>query len=282
MLTSRKHGPIFIVGTGRSGSFALANFFRSFPEVVSHHELEFNTLLRLGYLYQTGYLSLEQVVRELRISYMSHIDAGIRFIDCSNALSRLLLPLSILYPDATFINITRHPRRVVSSFFYKFVDLMYPVYGVTKIYEWEQNGRRPNLMPELDKRIWRFVHAEVLSTDLDEILINFDEFRFRMICDYVKNCQLEIDEAIEAHPQINYFEKQFETLLDVRILSEFVGNLDLELKNGMETVLNKPTNVAFPKNYFLTENQQEVFHKVCFSTMERLNYTYDNESFAQY
>ena len=48
-----------------------------------------------------------------------------KWVDSSNALPWIIKPLSKIFPDAYFIHLIRDGRKVVSSFYNKFGDIMY-------------------------------------------------------------------------------------------------------------------------------------------------------------
>ena len=121
----------FVLGTGRSGTYSIYNSLKNYPDVLCEHEFDFENLLKLGTLKFHNLISREVIIKELN-NYKIKIDNLLNkkiFIDISNALPLLIDELKIVFPNSKIFWVSRNGYKVVSSFYFKFNELMYPDNG---------------------------------------------------------------------------------------------------------------------------------------------------------
>lgn len=128
------HQPVFIIGSPRSGTTALARALAAHPDLWTSHESYFlNGLFGDGratrvHTRQTeraapGWLNTEQVDRAEFLAYVgvglnalfTSRSGGRRWIDQTPLYTVFAEGLAELFPDALFLHIVRDGRRVVNS-----------------------------------------------------------------------------------------------------------------------------------------------------------------------
>lgn len=261
--------PVFILGSGRSGTYALAQAFRKSANAESHHEYLFENVLADAVLYHMGRLSESEILARLRETHVAavHYCQKPIWIDCSNALPWLVRPLLTLFPDAKFVHVVRNGRRVVSSFFNKFDDVMYADASVNTLKNWLAG--KSTVKPPPEKKYWRpmpDVHAE-----------GHDEFlrmdRFARLCYYWTESNRTVADVIEAEPSARARLVKFEDLKRPELfagIADFIGLQEIE---AVFAAMARPINVAVPQTFELTPEQDAMFVNHCGPTMERFGYT---------
>ena len=258
----------FILGTGRSGTYSLYKFFKKNSDYSVYHEFLFEKLLKIGTKKFHRITTKDEIIKELQIykdSILKKSDT-VNILDISNALPLLLDELKVVFPEANFIWISRNGLKVVSSFYNKFQDMMYPVSGMQKLNKFLVNGDLPE--PIEDKTIWRplYLNPELKQT------------RFKNICyhwTYYEEIGLQNQDIFSLKMKFENIikdESKFKLLLE---------NLNMDYKNKFFDEIQKPTNVQVPSNIKLNLNEHKLFNNICLNTMKRLNYL-NNEYDVKY
>jgi hypothetical protein len=260
----------FVIGTGRSGTFALAKAFELFESIAAHHEFNFEPVLQQAILFRLGRRTRIQVRDFLLENYRPAILAAGRpcWVDCSNALPWLIEPLAELFPEAEFVFVSRHGKRVVSSFFHKFTQDMYADECVAEL-QAHLRGEVPEPPPL--KRYWRPVPLPG-----DPLAAWFDQAdRFGRLCYYWTATNDHTLAALAQFAPNRHAVYGFESILaDPAVRFRFLTHFPLPPDGParIESFLQRPINVAEPVTYPLTAEQDATFGHICGGTMGRLGY----------
>ncbi len=148
--------PIFFLSSGRSGTYQIYKYFKNFENIDSAHERFFEDILKVAIKYRLNLISFDEVCIFLNQEYKESFKNSSKFfwVDSSNALPWIIEPLTAVFPNAKFIHLARDGSKVVSSFYNKYQDIMYPKEGVDILLNWLKNPIIDN-EPDPDKKIWR-------------------------------------------------------------------------------------------------------------------------------
>ena len=235
--------------------------------IISNHEYKFERLLKVGVSYRMNLLKKEDVLIFLQNEYSEEmINCTSKYwLDSSNALPWIIEPLFDEYPNAKFVYLTRDGKKVVSSFFNKLKEIMYPEWGVKEFKSFLESGDNE---PKEDKRVWRPLPG--YSKDL----INLKpSSRFELICWYWAELSSEIMNRTELLPKENFYQLKFEDFIaDVKCRDDLLSWLELDKKEFINIDLSRPVNVYEPKNYSFDLNQELVFKDICGNINYQLGY----------
>ncbi len=266
-----KTSPIFILGSGRSGTFSLVQSLKTYSEVEVHHEYLFENILRNAVLFYLKRMSLEAIREILTETHVAavHYSNKRLWIDSSNALPWVTTPLYQLFPEAKFIHITRNGRRVVSSFYHKFSEIMYNDRDVNVLKEWLDDPGK--VMPPAEKKYWRPIpqRGEQFSEEFAEM------DRFERLCYYWTTINLHIEQCMNEVPSEQKILFRFEDLLDAEHFSAFIDYIGLDYNDEAYNILRKPQNVHIPKSFPLSPEQENQFNTICGETMKKFGYSGD-------
>ena len=265
---------IGIVGTGRNGTYALSRILDLDIHSEAHHEYNFEPMLKLGFLKHYGIISesySDEVFRESHYSALYHSQFD-RFIDCSNALSWLIPSAASQFSKYKIVDVPRNGRRVVSSFYNKFKDLMYPVEAVETMNYWLMNQESSIEFPPPHKKYWRILPLIKFDKSISTSDTNFNRYRFSALCNYwVQTNKIIQNDMQNLSPHLVH-QVKFEELLEPKGFKELVDFLEIPATPEMLEKLKHPINVHEPVNYNLTYEQEEIFLEICGSTMVELGY----------
>lgn len=112
------YAPIFVLNTGRSGSSLLHKVFRSFDSIKAYHEAPPNLFLQSNYAYHNQYqeLVLQKMFETARIELM--LEAAVnnkRYLETNQCMVFFCRQILLLFPQAKFIHVVRHPGDFVRS-----------------------------------------------------------------------------------------------------------------------------------------------------------------------
>ena len=266
-----KTTPVFILGSGRSGTFSLVQCLKKYDEVEVHHEYLFENILRDAVLYYMKKITDDEIRKRLQETHAAAVFYSRKniWIDCSNALPWVVTPLHTMFPEAKFIYIIRNGRRVVSSFYHKFSDVMYNDRDVQVLHEWLADPGK--IMPPPEKKYWRPVPQKG-----DRFYDRFPRMdRFERLCYYWAAINSNIEECLAHIPESGKSYFKFEDLLDVDHFRRFLDSIGLHYNDEAYGVLNKPQNVHVPKSYPLSPAQEAQFVDICGETMKMHGYSGD-------
>ena len=184
--------PIFIVGSGRSGTRTFFRMLTGADNVEIHHEYNVLEVQRLGVLYKNKLINKKEALAKLDEIYTPAIDYSDAkvWLDSSNKCSWIIDLLSELYPEAKFLSVVRDGRKVVASFYYKLREEMYDDRSNAVMMNFLSNKEAKPLMPPLEKKYWWYVPFE------DQV--EFERFRtynrFQRVCFHWKTVNTVIME----------------------------------------------------------------------------------------
>jgi hypothetical protein len=242
----------FILGTGRSGTYSIFKSLENIEDINVNHESNFDFLLWLGTLKFHRKISSDFIINELQ-SYKEHIDSGLgsgeRFFDVSNALPLIIPELKEVFKDSTIVWVSRHAYKVVSSFYFKFEDLMYPKVGMQVLLNFlKSNSGIDELLP--DKRSCRPLYSSKMDSWM----------RLRNICyHWVHYESLALD-----YSNLIDIKMKFEDISSDKIkIEEFLSFLGLSTSIVDMKYFAVPSNVAIPENFEFDHREFEIFSEIC-------------------
>jgi hypothetical protein len=280
MMTSYKTQPVFVIGTGRSGTYQLSKLFQGIDEIEVKHEYLFENFLKSCVLYRMGIIDEEKIVKLITSDYLGAIKYNNTkfWLDCSNALAWIVEPLYKVFPEAKFIHVVRDGRKVVSSFYNKFEDVMYNDKDVSVLLRWLKNSSQ-NVEPPSEKKYWRPVPSKG-----ERYYNEFSEFsRYQRLCYYWQDCVMKINESFQKIPDSQKFVFSFEDILYSNVtLKDYLNIFELDINSKFLAKLKKPINVEIPKDFPLTEEQTYHFWEIAGDAMKFYNYKIDEEYDVRY
>lgn len=156
--------PIFIIGSGRSGTKLIADTLAKQKTITCHHQYNSVAVQRVGALYNSGKLSATGAVQELDPIYYPAVNFCETYIWCdvSNKATWVTKPLSMIFDNAKFIRVIRDGRAVIASYLNKLADNHYynPQLLIDHFYN-EGN------LPPLEERYWWPVQWGVIRTQFE-------------------------------------------------------------------------------------------------------------------
>jgi hypothetical protein len=263
-----------IIGTGRNGTYALSKILELDSRSEVHHEYNFEAILKMGFLRHYSLVTKTEIDEVL---CNSHYSAQLysefdKFIDCSNALSWVIPSIGSQFPRYKIVDIRRNGRRVVSSFYNKFKDTMYPRDAVAIMNNWLKNQADSVQAPPPHKKYWRILP----SIEFDESMLkndtSFDRFRFISLCHYWVETNKVIGNDMSNLSTNLIYRAKFEEVFQPKIFKNLAEFLEIQPTGEMFEKLQHPINVHEPINYSLTSEQEKIFLEICGSTMTDLGY----------
>jgi len=271
--------PIFIVGSGRSGTRSFFKMLSGTRGVEVHHEYSEYAVWqtpKLSVLYAMGLIDDAETIKLLQSWHGSSVFySDLQFwVDCSHKTSYLIKPLSVLFPEAKFLAIIRDGRKVVPSFYHKLALEMYTDKGVRVFADWLCNPSLPEPPPE--KEYW-------WKTPLPESN-EFNQFlgysRFERVCCHWRDTNQAIINAFSNLPSNRTMTIRLEDVINsesaLQTSFEFMG---ISYDSSHYAYLQKPRNVFMPLEFKLTTNQKAPFSEICGDLMASLGYA-DMEEFT--
>ena len=262
--------PIFIVGSGRSGTRMIYKLLSGIPHIEIHHEYLCTHIQQLAALYHMHVISQQTVKEKLLELYGAAIyySRAKHWIDSSNKLSWVIEPLFELFPSAKFVNITRDGRKVASSYFHKLSDEMYDDESVRVMQEWLKHQDRVPMPPPEKRYWWNIPRGD--DPFADEFPL-FDQFE-RACYQWVEANRV-ILETFEKIPKEQKLWVKLENLVkDKSVLEEFLAFFGVNYEEHYYEFLQTPQNVIFPIDFRLTGNQAKQFDRIASVMMAKLGY----------
>ena len=263
--------PIFIIGSGRSGTLQMAKMLENIEGVQAHHEYLFENILKPSVLHRMGLIKSEgikDILLETHVPAVHYSDEPV-WVDSSNALPWIIRPLYELFPNARFIHLLRDGRKVVSSFYHKFSEIMYSDECVYKLNKWIAN---PELLlsPPPEKKYWRPIPVKG-----EKYFEEFTKFnRFQRLCYYWQDCNIRIYESLSVVPDNQKASFHLEDLVsDSTVLECFLNIFGAKYDDSYLLKLKRPVNVHVPQNFPLTENERVEFNSIAGHAMNMFGYS---------
>lgn len=265
--------PIFVVSSGRSGTYALAKALALHDTVSSNHEYMIQYTQPTAFQYYHHLTGLEETCETLDCVYGSAVAYSNKeiWIDSSNKASWLIYPILKVFPNAKFIWLVRDGRKVVSSFFWKLAKECYDFDAVESMYRW-MHSPDSYPMPPPEKKYWWPLPPGVPG-----------RFQFDLLCWHWAEVNRVIDNDLGWVNTENRLFMRLEDLATQRTkLEELLNFLDLPWRDDVWEQMRIPENVGKPEDALLTPAQLEVFWKECGTMMKRFSYTNTEEYKMEY
>ena len=262
--------PIFIVGSGRSGTRMMYKLLSGIPHIEIYHEFVCTHIQPLAAKYFMGLINKEELKKEILRLHGSaiHYSEAKYWVDSSNKLSWIIGPLYDMFPNAKFIHIMRDGRRVVSSFYHKLSSEIYDDTSVKIMTDWLNN---PDKLPEPppEKKYWWNIPQKGQPFYKDFPSFN----QFERICYHWTEVIRVINKAFKNIPKKQKFEIKLEDLVSNKnALKRFLTFFEVEYKEHFFEYLKRPQNVFFPMNFDLTMDELKSFNKIAGETLRMLGY----------
>jgi hypothetical protein len=237
-------------------------------EVEAHHEYLFENILSDAVLYFLGRIDEKVIITKLTETHAMavHYSKKPIWIDCSNALPWIVKPLHSLFPEAKFVLVVRNGRRVVSSFYHKFADVMYADDSVSALRGWLES--RSSFKPPPEKKYWRPIPLENDPAYHNFLCMN----RFERLCYYWETINAHVHNMFKNMAQTKVMTVKFEDLKSQENFSRLTDFIAIKQTAGMFETLARPINVHIPKTFPLTTDQEASFERLCGGAMAYLGY----------
>jgi len=279
-MESQKTTPVFIVGSGRSGTRSLGLMLAGIDGIESHHEYLCTHIQPIAAQYAMKLISKNECKRailDLHGNAIFYSKARL-WIDASNKLSWIIKPLYELFPSAKFIHVVRDGRKVVSSFYHKLSPEIYDDESVAVLSSWIHNPRKyPKPPPE--KKYWWNIPQKG-----QKFYKEFPAFsQFERICYHWAEALQVISKSFKEIPSTQRLEVRLEDLVNQKkTLRNFFDFLSIPYEDHYYEYLQKPRNVFFPMDFNLTDEQTSQFMSFGKDAMKKFGYTSKKTSKMNY
>jgi len=272
--------PVFILGSGRSGTFQMIKLLEAINNIEAHHEYLFENILKTSVLYRMGMADKKDVKSLLNSTHAAalHYSNAIYWVDSSNALPWIVEPLHELFPHARFIHLLRDGRKVVSSFYNKFVKVIYDDHSVDIVKAWLADPAR-KVEPPAEKKYWR-----PFPIKDERFVAEFSAFdRFQRLCYYWQDCNLWIKDALNHVPVNQKITLHLEDVVSKPdVLEQFLAVFEVTYDERFMDLLKRPVNVHIPKNFPFTATQYAQFNAIAGNAMQVFGYDTREEYQVEY
>ena len=262
--------PVFVVGSGRSGTRTIYKLLSGLPTIEIYHEYVCTHIQQAAVLYYMGIIDRGEVKRQIMRLHGSAIYySKCRFwVDCSNKLSWIIEPLLELFPLAKFVNLTRDGRKVANSYLHKLGDEMYDDESVRTLQEWMAH-RHERPMPPPEKKYWWNIPQP--GQPFANEFPHFDQFQ--RACYQWREANRVILGSFRQVPTSRQLIVKLEELTtDRNTLKKFLTFFGVQYEEHHLEFLRTPQNVIFPMDFSLTDTQRKQFEAIAGDMMERLGY----------
>lgn len=247
---------------------------------TAHHEYAFESTLRQAVLLQMEMIDGAIISQFIQSNHKSAIHYSTQpfWCDSSNALPWIIQPLYETFPNAKFIHLIRDGRKVVSSFYHKFEKIIYADEDVAILNQWI-NDPSSCPMPPPEKKFWRPIPTKD-SADYAA----FSEFnRWQRLSYYWQLVNQKIQQSMSALPAANcHFVRLEELTTQPALLSSLFEFIGLPYRESYFEQIQKPVNVAIPKNFQISDNELEQFNAIAGPTMLQFGYKSEREYELKY
>ena len=261
--------PVFVVGSGRSGTRMIYKLLSGLNGIEIHHEYFISTIQPLAAKYYMGLISRKAILAVLKNSYASAVyySPAKYWIDCSNKLSWLIEPLSMLFPESKFVHIIRDGRKVVSSFYHKLPFEMYDDKSVQILQNWLVDNKLPEPPPE--KKYWWNIPRQGQPYDRD-----FKDYnQFQRICYHWVEILRVIKESLKTIPDNRKLIVKLEDLVRNRqTFKKFLDFVEVDYQEQLYRYTQTPQNVIMPVDFKMTPIESKMFKDICAKTMKEYGY----------
>lgn len=262
--------PIFIVGSGRSGTRTLFRMLSGTPGIEIHHEYAVLETQQLAALYSMGRIDADEVKRRIARMHGAaiHYSESDTWIDSSNKLFWIINPLAEQFPTSRFLAIVRDGRKVVASFYYKLREEMYDDDSTTSLSQWLADPQN-NPCPPPEKRIWWNIPQ--VGQPWHEVFPLFDRLQ-RVSYHWAECNRVILDSFARLAPERVKVVKLEQLRSNPILLEETLDFLGIPMDETYMPYLQTPRNVFLPLDFQLTQRQLVAFSAICDSMMHTLGY----------
>lgn len=263
--------PIFIVGTGRSGTRTMFRMLSGMDNVDIHHEYNVLTVQKTGVMYHSKIWSKKKCLKILEEIYSPAIHCSKKavWIDSSNKCSWIIDLLNEIFPNSKFLFLVRDGRKVVPSFYYKLREEMYDDHSNEIMKKFLLNPKVKKNMPPLEKKYWWYIPVN------DRL--NFKSFekydRFERCCfhwNYLN--KLILNQLNLINSKRSFIVKLEDLTKKISTLNKTLDYLEIENQPIFSEYLKTPRNVFHPLNYDIPKKYKRVFDKICSPMMHKFGY----------
>lgn len=262
--------PIFIVGSGRSGTRTMFRMLAGAEGLEIHHEYLAHHVQRLAASYYMGLVTPAETREQLRNWHGSAVHHSTEpvWADSSHKLTWMIEPLSELFPKARFLAIVRDGRKVVSSFYYKLREEIYHDESIEVLKLWLGDpSKHPEPPPE--KRYWWNIPGT--GQYLGEEFAGFD--RTQRIAWHWAASNREILERFAGLPEERTRVVRLEDLVeDEELLRRTIDFMGLGYDEAYFEYLQTPRHVLIPLDFQLTRSQRDAFDAIATPMMAKFGY----------
>ena len=276
----RKTRPIFIVGSGRSGSKMLCELLNQINRVESNHEYMCTHIQPLAVKYYMKILSREKVLKQLGSIYSSAIEYSKKpiWIDSSNKVSWVIDILFELFPNARFVHIVRDGRKVVSSFYNKLNNECYDDKSVSILTKWYNNPDK-YIEPPPEKKYWWGI--PIKGNKYYHRFKKFDQFE--RICFHWGEVTRTIVKEFNNLPDKSFITLKLEDIISkkkkLKLLLKFIG---IKYHPEYYKILKRPQNIIKKEDKKLTPKQKKKFYDISGDMMKLFRYDKSTEYDVKY
>lgn len=271
--------PVFIVGSGRSGTRTLFRMLSGMNGIEIHHEYAVPEMQKIACLYFMGKISEIEVMSALDMNHGAAIEYSNSSVwaDSSNKLLWIIDVLSKKFPNAKFLGVVRDGRKVVPSYYYKLREEMYDDESVLKLRGW-LNGDFVRSPPAEKKYWWNIPNN---SQPWGKEFLSFN--RFQRVCYHWAFANSLMKAKFKELDNTKSMIVRLEDLKsDKKILAQTIDFIGIKFDDFFTQYLEKPRNVFYPVNYKLTEEQKIQFNQICGKTMSEFGYDTEEEYHVKY
>jgi hypothetical protein len=272
--------PVFIVGSGRSGTRTIFKLLSGTSNIEIYHEFVCTHIQKDAAMYFMNLIDKKEIVRRISELHGSAIYySSCQFwVDCSNKLSWVIEPLIEMFPNARFVNLVRDGRKVAGSFFHKLSDEMYDDFSTNIMIEWLSHPDSLPIPPPEKKYWWNIPR---MGQPFYEEFPKFNQFQ--RACYQWQEANRVILESLKIVPSEQQMTVKLEELISKReVLAKFLLFFSLEYDEHFYEFLQTPQNVIFPMDFALSGEQLEQFNDIASDMMERLGYAGTDEYTVKY
>lgn len=272
--------PIFVVGSGRSGTRSVFKLLSGIRSIEIHHEYLCTHVQQVATLYFMRMMDESTIKQEFMKLHGSAIyySKAKYWVDCSNKLSWIIEPIFQLLPNARFVHLVRDGRKVANSYYQKLSDEMYDDDSVEIIQRWLADPDGLPMPPPEKKYWWNVPQAD---QPFAKEFQGFNQFQ-RACYQWVESNRVIIESLKRVPKEQQLLVKLEDLTSDREILKRFLSFFDVTYEEHYFEYLQTPQNVVFPMDFKLTEIQTEQFNQIASDMMQKLGYAGAKEYSVDY
>ncbi|MGV7033166.1 sulfotransferase family protein [Methylobacterium symbioticum] len=262
--------PVFIVGSGRSGTRMIAKLLAGHDTIEAHHEYLCTHIQPVACEYYMGLCSRAEAKARFAACHGAgiHYSKARYFVDSSNKLSWLIEPILDLFPTARFIHLARDGRNVTSSFFHKLTSEAYDDDSTAALSAWlDDPASVPR--PPAEKKYWWNIPRR--GQPFFEAFPGFDQYQ-RMAYHWSESNRVILDSFAQIPDAQKLFVRLEDLTSDRDLLARFLGMVGIPYGDAYFETMQTPQGVFFPMDFKLTPKQAAQFTAIAWPMMERLGY----------